>query len=65
MKITDVKTTLLTGPSTNDPYVLELRKLRSAAFVEIETDKGITGLGETYAGYFCSIVRQTSRAAIC
>jgi galactonate dehydratase len=53
MKITDVRTTLLTGPCTNDPYVLEIRQLRSAAFIEIETDRGITGLGETYAGYFC------------
>jgi galactonate dehydratase len=53
MKITDVRTTLLTGPCTNDPYVLEIRKLRSAAFIEIETDRGIIGLGETYAGYFC------------
>lgn len=53
MKITDVRTVLLTGPCTADPYLLEMRKLRSAAFIEIETDAGITGLGETYAGYFC------------
>src|SRR5688572_27964747 len=36
MKITDVRTTLLTGPCTNDPYVLEIRQLRSAAFIGIE-----------------------------
>jgi L-alanine-DL-glutamate epimerase-like enolase superfamily enzyme len=53
MKITGVRTTLLTGPSTNDRFLLEARKLRSAAFIEIETDAGITGIGETYAGYFC------------
>lgn len=53
MKITDVRTVLLTGPCTNDPFVLELRKLRSAAIIEIETDAGVIGLGETYAGYFC------------
>lgn len=52
MKITAVKTVLLTGPCTNDPYLSEARKRRSAAFVEILTDTEITGLGETYAGYF-------------
>jgi galactonate dehydratase len=52
MKIVDVRTTLLTGPSTNDPFLREARKLRSAAFVEIVTD-GPIGIGETYAGYFC------------
>ena len=53
MRITDVKTVLLTGPCTNDPFLLECRKLRSAAFIEIRTDTGLVGLGETYAGYFC------------
>lgn len=52
MRINDVRTTLLTGPSTNDPFFRESRKLRSAAFIEIITD-GPTGVGETYAGYFC------------
>ena len=50
MRITDVRTVLLTGPSTNDPYLGRTR--RSAAFVEIITDTELTGLGETYAGYF-------------
>ena len=53
MQITDVKTVLLTGPCTRDPYLVEMRKRRSAAFVEIETDTEHTGLGETLAGYFC------------
>jgi len=53
MKITDVRTTLLTGPCTNDPFLREARKLRSAAFIEIFTDVGTIGIGETYAGYFC------------
>jgi L-alanine-DL-glutamate epimerase-like enolase superfamily enzyme len=53
MKITDVRTTLLTGPCTNDPFLREARKLRSAAFIEILTAGGPTGIGETYAGYFC------------
>ncbi|MEO5997622.1 MAG: mandelate racemase/muconate lactonizing enzyme family protein [Chitinophagaceae bacterium] len=52
MKITNVKTILLTGPCTNDPYLSEARKLRSAAFISIETDSELTGIGETYAGYF-------------
>ena len=51
--ITDITTVLLTGPCSNDPYILECRKLRSAAFIEVHTDAGIGGLGETYAGYFC------------
>ena len=53
MKIIDVQTILLTGPSTNDPFLSEARKRRSVAFIEISTDDGMTGLGETYAGYFC------------
>ena len=53
MKITDVRTTLLTGPMTNDPFLREAKKLRSAAFIEIITDGKHTGIGETYAGYFC------------
>jgi L-alanine-DL-glutamate epimerase-like enolase superfamily enzyme len=52
MKIIDVKTILLTGPCTNDPYLSEARKLRSAAFIQITTDSGLVGVGETYAGYF-------------
>ena len=53
VKIRDVRTVLLTGPSTNDPFLREARKRRSAAFVEIHTDTELVGLGETYAGYFC------------
>ncbi|MEO6003181.1 MAG: mandelate racemase/muconate lactonizing enzyme family protein [Opitutus sp.] len=53
MTITDVRTTLLTGPCTNDPFLREARKLRSAAFIEVLTDGTHTGIGETYAGYFC------------
>jgi L-alanine-DL-glutamate epimerase-like enolase superfamily enzyme len=52
MKITDVKTVLLTGPCSKDPYVLLVRKRRSAAFIEIHTDTEIVGIGETYGGYF-------------
>lgn len=52
MKITDIKTILLTGPCTHDPFLREMRELRSAAFIRIETNAGLTGIGETYAGYF-------------
>ncbi len=51
MKITDVRTTLLTGPCTNDRFLREARARRSAAFIEILTDTEHTGIGETYAGY--------------
>lgn len=53
MRITDVRTILLTGPSSNDPFIQEARQRRSAAFIEIHTEEGTVGLGETYAGYFC------------
>jgi len=53
MKITDVKTVLLTGPCTGDPYLLAARRLRSAALIEIHTDGPHTGIGESYIGYFC------------
>ncbi len=53
MKITDVKTVLLTGPCTGDPYLLAARRLRSAALIEIHTDGPHIGIGESYAGYFC------------
>lgn len=52
VKITDVRTVLLTGPSTGDPFLREIRKRRSVAFIEIVTDTEHVGLGETYAGYF-------------
>lgn len=53
MKIVDVRTVLLTGPATLDPFLVACRRRRSAAFIEIHTDAGLVGCGETYAGYFC------------
>jgi len=53
MKIVDVQTILLTGPATLDPYMVTCRRRRSAAFIELQTDVGLVGWGETYAGYFC------------
>ena len=52
LRLVDVRTVLLTGPCTHDPWLSVFKQLRSAAFVEIETDAGVVGLGETYAGYF-------------
>ena len=51
MKITDVKTVLLTGSSGNDPFLQASRKYRSAAFIEIHTNTELVGIGETYMGY--------------
>lgn len=53
MRIVDVRTVLLTGPATLDPFLTACRVRRSAAFIEIHTDTGLVGCGETYAGYFC------------
>jgi L-alanine-DL-glutamate epimerase-like enolase superfamily enzyme len=51
IKITDVRTVLLTGPMSNDPSNPAARPLRSAAFIEIHTDTPHVGIGETYLGY--------------
>jgi galactonate dehydratase len=62
MKITRLETVLLTGPCTNDPFLAECRHRRSAAFIEVHTDTGLIGIGETYAGYFCpELVPETVR----
>jgi len=47
MRITDVRPVLLTHPYGTGP-----EGRRSACFVEVETDAGITGVGETYAGVY-------------
>ncbi|SDS29804.1 mandelate racemase/muconate lactonizing enzyme family protein [Microlunatus soli] len=52
MKITEIRTTLLTGPCTDDPWLSVFKQSRTAAFVELVTDVGETGVGETYLGYF-------------
>ena len=62
MKITDVQTILLTGPCTNDPFLSECRKYRSAAFVEVHTDTGLIGIGESYNGYRCAELYPTAVA---
>jgi L-alanine-DL-glutamate epimerase-like enolase superfamily enzyme len=50
MKITNVRTLLSTAPQ-QDIY-MKARARRSASLLHIETDTELTGLGETYAGYF-------------
>ncbi len=47
MRITDVRPVLLTHP-----YGTGSGGQRSACFVEVETDAGVTGVGETYAGVY-------------
>jgi L-alanine-DL-glutamate epimerase-like enolase superfamily enzyme len=47
MRITDVRPVLLTHPYGTAPG-----GRRSACFVEVTTDAGITGVGETYAGVY-------------
>lgn len=51
-RIVEVRTVLLTGPCSLDPHLLSCRAVRSASFIEIVTEKGVVGTGETYAGYF-------------
>lgn len=51
-RIVDVRTVLLTGPFSDDPWMLRSRRRRDAAFVEIQTADGVVGVGETYLGYF-------------
>lgn len=50
MKITAVRTILSTAPQRD--IFMKSRARRSAALILIETDTELTGLGETYAGYF-------------
>ena len=47
MRITDVRTVLLTGPCTNDPWLSECQPFRSAAFIEIITDTEHVGIGDS------------------
>ncbi|HEY7049587.1 MAG TPA: mandelate racemase/muconate lactonizing enzyme family protein [Jatrophihabitantaceae bacterium] len=52
MRITSVEPVLLSGPASNDRWITVAKRLRSVALVEIHTDSGVVGVGETYAGYF-------------
>src|SRR4026208_999594 len=50
MKITDLHTHLMTSRCEDDPF--NASQLHSAALVQISTDEGTSGLGETIVGYF-------------
>ncbi|MEX0641097.1 MAG: mandelate racemase/muconate lactonizing enzyme family protein, partial [Pirellulales bacterium] len=50
MKITNVRTHLLTTQWVDDPWFPQM--LHSTALVEIETDSKLSGLGEVTLGYF-------------
>lgn len=50
--ITEVRSVLLTGPCTDDPWLSVFKQSRSVALIEIVTSGGVVGVGETYAGYF-------------
>ncbi len=52
MRIVSVEAVLLTGPASNDRWITVSKRRRTAAFVEVRTDNGLVGVGETYAGYF-------------
>lgn len=54
MRITDVKTVLLTGPCTDNPFLSRARRYRSASYVEIITDTPHVGIGENYNDYRCA-----------
>lgn len=60
MRVTDVRTILLTSAWGADPaWVAEgpdgvaAPPLRSSALVVVDTDEGVQGVGETVMGYFC------------
>ena len=53
MRVTAVRTALVTAPWTGDPsWVGGAAFERTAALVIVETDEGLTGLGEPIMGYF-------------
>ncbi|MCX6623422.1 MAG: mandelate racemase/muconate lactonizing enzyme family protein [Acidobacteria bacterium] len=50
MKITDVRTHLITARWSDDPYFPV--QLHTTALIEILTDQGLNGVGESILGYF-------------
>ena len=53
MRVTGVRTCLITAPWTGDPFWMpgELFE-RTAALVVVDTDEGVSGVGEAIMGYF-------------
>jgi L-alanine-DL-glutamate epimerase-like enolase superfamily enzyme len=57
LHVTAVRTILVTAPWKGDPFwAPNLEWWRTAALIEVQTDQGITGLGETVMGYFAGEV---------
>jgi L-alanine-DL-glutamate epimerase-like enolase superfamily enzyme len=59
MRVTDVRTVLLTSAWKGDPawvaaenFLVEGEFRRSSALVVVDTDEGVSGVGETVMGYF-------------
>lgn len=54
MRVTDVRTVLITAAWTGDSaWAAESPFRRTTALVIVDTDGGVSGVGETAAGYFC------------
>ena len=54
MKITDVRTSLLAGPAPTIHFCENTKKsTQRGVDRDMLTDGSHTGIGETYAGYFC------------
>ena len=57
MRVTSVRTILVTAPWTADPSFVSGEAFeRSAALILVETDEGVSGLGEAMLGYFAADV---------
>ena len=57
MRVTNVRTILVTAPWTADPGFVSGQPFeRSAALIQVETDEGVSGLGEAMMGYFAADV---------
>ena len=62
MRVTGVRTVLVTAPWTGDPFwVPNERFERTAALVVVDTDEGVSGVGETIMGYFRARGRRPDR----
>jgi L-alanine-DL-glutamate epimerase-like enolase superfamily enzyme len=57
LQVTGVRTILVTAPWKGDPFWAPDEEFwRTAALIEVSTDEGVTGLGETVMGYFAGEV---------
>src|SRR3954469_14849543 len=57
VRVTAVRTVLLAAPWTGDPFCASQEPFeRTAALVVVDTDEGVSGVGETIMGYFAAEV---------